>query len=119
MNKTDRRGPRRAGDDDRGGRRRAVSASDDDGGRQTAWSPARYPGRPAPGDDHLLWDNHPEDGPGSRDGSGNDERGSDSGAPAGGRGGGPDVPILLLWDRAPWHRGSEIQGVLHANPRLD
>jgi transposase len=31
----------------------------------------------------------------------------------------PDVPILLLWDRAPWHRGSEIQEVLDANPRLE
>ncbi len=30
----------------------------------------------------------------------------------------PDVPILLLWDRAPWHRGPEIQEVLDANPRL-
>lgn len=31
----------------------------------------------------------------------------------------PDVPILLLWDRAPWHRGSAIDHVLHANPRLE
>ena len=31
----------------------------------------------------------------------------------------PDVPILLLWDRAPWHRGPEIQEVLNANPRLE
>lgn len=31
----------------------------------------------------------------------------------------PDVPILLLWDRAPWHRGAEIQEVLDANPRLE
>ncbi len=31
----------------------------------------------------------------------------------------PDVPILLLWDRAPWHRGAEIQAVLDANPRLE
>ncbi len=30
----------------------------------------------------------------------------------------PDVPILLLWDRAPWHRGSAIREVLDANPRL-
>lgn len=31
----------------------------------------------------------------------------------------PDVPILLLWDRAPWHRGQPIQQVLSANPRLE
>ncbi len=31
----------------------------------------------------------------------------------------PDVPILLLWDRAPWHRGPEIREVLEANPRLE
>ncbi len=31
----------------------------------------------------------------------------------------PHVPILLLWDRAPWHRGAEIQEVLDANPRLE
>jgi transposase len=31
----------------------------------------------------------------------------------------PDVPILLLWDRAPWHRGTAIDQVLHANPRLE
>lgn len=30
----------------------------------------------------------------------------------------PDVPILLLWDRAPWHGGGEIRDVLKANPRL-
>jgi transposase len=30
----------------------------------------------------------------------------------------PGVPILLLWDRAPWHRGQSIQDVLDANPRL-
>ena len=30
----------------------------------------------------------------------------------------PDVPILLLWDRAPWHRGAAIREVLDANPRL-
>ena len=28
------------------------------------------------------------------------------------------VPILLLWDRAPWHQGPEIRTVLAANPRL-
>lgn len=31
----------------------------------------------------------------------------------------PDVPILLLWDKAPWHRGQPIQEVLEANPRLE
>jgi len=31
----------------------------------------------------------------------------------------PDVPILLLWDRAPWHRGEKIREVLAANPRLE
>ena len=31
----------------------------------------------------------------------------------------PELPILLLWDRAPWHRGQEIEAVLAANPRLE
>ena len=31
----------------------------------------------------------------------------------------PDVPILLLWDRAPWHRGQAIRDVQAANPRLE
>jgi putative transposase len=31
----------------------------------------------------------------------------------------PDVPLLLLWDRAPWHSGQPIQEVLAANPRLE
>jgi transposase len=31
----------------------------------------------------------------------------------------PDSPILLLWDRAPWHFGQPIRGVLEANPRLE
>lgn len=31
----------------------------------------------------------------------------------------PDVPILLLWDRAPWHRGPAIRALLAAHPRLD
>jgi transposase len=30
----------------------------------------------------------------------------------------PDTPILLFWDRAPWHRGEAVQQVLAANPRL-
>jgi transposase len=31
----------------------------------------------------------------------------------------PDQPILLLWDRAPWHKGPSIRDVLNANPRLE
>jgi transposase len=31
----------------------------------------------------------------------------------------PDVPIMLLWDRAPWHRGEKMREVLAANPRLE
>ena len=31
----------------------------------------------------------------------------------------PDVPILLFWDRAPWHRGQPIDKVLEENPRLE
>jgi len=30
----------------------------------------------------------------------------------------PDQPILLLWDRAPWHRGKPIRQVLADHPRL-
>jgi len=30
----------------------------------------------------------------------------------------PDCPILLFWDRAPWHRGSPIRELLSQNPRL-
>jgi len=31
----------------------------------------------------------------------------------------PDVPILLFWDRAPWHRGKAIDQVIEKNPRLE
>ena len=31
----------------------------------------------------------------------------------------PDAPILLLWDRATWHKGAEMKAVLAANPRLE
>lgn len=31
----------------------------------------------------------------------------------------PDQPILLLWDRAKWHRGPLITDFLAANPRLE
>lgn len=31
----------------------------------------------------------------------------------------PDRPILLLWDRAPWHRGVAVRDFLEANPRFE
>ncbi len=31
----------------------------------------------------------------------------------------PDRPILLLWDRAPWHRGPAIRELLASHPRLE
>ncbi len=31
----------------------------------------------------------------------------------------PEGPLLLLWDRAPWHRGEAIREVLSAHPRLE
>ena len=31
----------------------------------------------------------------------------------------PDLPILLFWDRAPWHRGPAIVKLLEENPRLE
>ncbi len=31
----------------------------------------------------------------------------------------PDNPIVLFWDRAPWHRGAEVAKVLKDNPRLE
>ena len=31
----------------------------------------------------------------------------------------PDMPIVLFWDRAPWHRGKPIDKVLEENPRLE
>jgi transposase len=30
----------------------------------------------------------------------------------------PDVPIILFWDRAPWHRGQAIDQLLEVHPRL-
>jgi len=30
----------------------------------------------------------------------------------------PNQPILLLWDRAPWHKGEVVKSLLVANPRL-
>ena len=31
----------------------------------------------------------------------------------------PGKPILMLWDRAPWHHGLPIRALLEANPRLE
>jgi transposase len=31
----------------------------------------------------------------------------------------PDVPLLLLWDRAPWHYGQPVRDVLADHPRLE
>jgi hypothetical protein len=31
----------------------------------------------------------------------------------------PNVNVLLLWDRAPWHSGAPIRAVLNAHPRLE
>ena len=31
----------------------------------------------------------------------------------------PERPILLFWDRAPWHSGDPISDLLAANPRLE
>jgi len=31
----------------------------------------------------------------------------------------PDTPILLFWDRAPWHHGKPIDKVLEEHPRLE
>ncbi len=31
----------------------------------------------------------------------------------------PDCPIVMFWDRAPWHHGDPIRKVLAANPRLE
>lgn len=31
----------------------------------------------------------------------------------------PEVPLLLLWDRAKWHGGAAVRHLLAANPRLE
>lgn len=31
----------------------------------------------------------------------------------------PRVPLLLLWDRATWHKGEAVRAVLAAHPRLE
>lgn len=30
----------------------------------------------------------------------------------------PNVPVVVFWDRAPWHRGEEVKKLLDSNPRL-
>jgi hypothetical protein len=30
-----------------------------------------------------------------------------------------NVPIILFWDRAPWHRGKPIDKILEMHPRLE
>lgn len=30
----------------------------------------------------------------------------------------PNVPVVVFWDRAPWHRGEEVNKLLQSNPRL-
>ena len=30
-----------------------------------------------------------------------------------------DLPVVVFWDRAPWHRGKPIDKVLEDNPRLE
>lgn len=29
-----------------------------------------------------------------------------------------NVPVVVFWDRAPWHRGEEVKKLLESNPRL-
>lgn len=31
----------------------------------------------------------------------------------------PEVPLRVLWDKAPWHQGKQIRELLEANPRLE
>ena len=31
----------------------------------------------------------------------------------------PGVHVIVFWDRAPWHHGPAIEGLLQANPRLE
>jgi transposase len=31
----------------------------------------------------------------------------------------PENPLLLLWDRAPWHHGPSVRSLLEDNPRLE
>ena len=31
----------------------------------------------------------------------------------------PNVPVVVFWDRAPWHRGEEVAKIMKDNPRLE
>jgi transposase len=31
----------------------------------------------------------------------------------------PSQPLLLMWDRAPWHRGKSVQAFINAHPQLE
>jgi len=31
----------------------------------------------------------------------------------------PQVPVVIFWDRAPWHRGEEVAKIVKDNPRLE
>lgn len=31
----------------------------------------------------------------------------------------PNVPVVVFWDRAPWHRGVEVAKIMKDNPRLE
>lgn len=31
----------------------------------------------------------------------------------------PKVPVVVFWDRAPWHRGEEVSKIVKDNPRLE
>ncbi len=31
----------------------------------------------------------------------------------------PNVPVVVFWDRAPWHRGEEVAKIVKDNPRLE
>jgi transposase len=30
----------------------------------------------------------------------------------------PNVPVVVFWDRAPWHHGEEVKKLMESNPRL-
>lgn len=31
----------------------------------------------------------------------------------------PQAPVVIFWDRAPWHRGEEVAKIVKDNPRLE
>jgi transposase len=31
----------------------------------------------------------------------------------------PNLPVVVFWDRAPWHRGEEVAQILKDNPRME